>query len=233
MKRKCKLMPYWVLLAITPLILTGCYAAVAYAPSLLQSGISAIAGMENVDLNFSMSPGITKEDLKKIKRIGIVLGASQTQANSQATTIKWGDDLTNVMADNIALELMKLGFEVIERGSLDKVLSEQKLQMSGLTDPATAANVGKILGVDAVVLGNVTTSQKMQTSSGFMGVGAGVTTTSVISNATMKIVGIEQGKVLTMVALSYKKGQNPTEAAKTMAVALSKIIKGEVEPQSK
>ncbi len=204
-------------LCITPLLLVGC---LAYAPTLLQMGAGAIGGMENVDINSAMSPGITKEDLNKIKRMGVVLGTSQ------AGGFKLGDDLTMIMADNIALELMKLGFEVIERGSLDKVLSEQKLQMSGLTDPATAANVGKLLGVDAIVLGNVSTSQKMQTGGGFMGAGADVTTASMVSNATMKIVGVEYGKILTIVSLSYKKGQKPTEAAKTMAIALSKVIKG-------
>lgn len=122
---------------------------------------------------------------------------------------------------------MKLGFEVIERSSLDRVLGEQNLQMSGLTDPVTATKVGKILGVDAIVLGNVTASQKYQTGGGFMGIGADMTMVSAVSNATMKIVGIEQGKVLTIVTLSYKKGQKPTEAARTMAIALSQVIKGE------
>lgn len=224
-------------LCVISLFLAGCYTLAAYAPSLVQAGAGAIAdaiaGMENVDLNSAMSPGVSKDDLSKIKRIGVVLGASQSQTGTQMPVFKMGDDLTMVMSDNIALELMKLGFEVIERSSLDNVLSEQKLQMSGLADPTAAAKIGKILGIDAVVLGNVTTSQKVQTSMGFMGVGADVTTTSVVSNATMKIVGVEQGKVLTIVTLSYKKGQKPTEAAKTMAIALSEVISGRAEQRSK
>lgn len=178
-------------------------------------------------VNSALSLGVSNVDLNKIKRIGVVLGTSQAQTGTQAPVFKMGDDLTMVMSDNIALELMKLGFEIVERSSLNNVLDEQKLQISGLTDPATAAKVGKILGIDAIVLGTVTTSQKYQTGGGFMGIGADVTMASVVSNATMKIVGVDRGTVLTIVALSYKKGQKPTEAAKTMAIALSQVIKGE------
>lgn len=214
-------------LCLTLLSLTGCIEAVAYLPQLVQAGAGAVAGMENVDVNSALSPGVSNVDLNKIKRIGVVLGTSQAQTGTQAPVFKMGDDLTMVMSDNIALELMKLGFEIVERSSLNNVLDEQKLQISGLTDPATAAKVGKILGIDAIVLGTVTTSQKYQTGGGFMGIGADVTMASVVSNATMKIVGVDRGTVLTIVALSYKKGQKPTEAAKTMAIALSQVIKGE------
>lgn len=46
-------------------------------------------------------------------------------------------------------------FEVIERGSLKKVLDEQELSMSGLVDEQTAAKVGKMLGVNAIITGAV------------------------------------------------------------------------------
>lgn len=157
---------------------------------------------EDVDVKVAVSPGITVNDLQKVKRIAVVIGTES--------------HLANIMADNIALELMNLGFQVIERASLNKILSEHELGMTGLLDTVTVAKAGKILGVDAVVLGNVTTSQKTEVSSGFM---------EVISNATMRVVEVEQGNVLIMVTLSYKKGQKPTEAAKTMATALAEKLK--------
>ncbi|MDI6743856.1 MAG: CsgG/HfaB family protein [Thermodesulfovibrionales bacterium] len=208
------------------LSLTGCVEAIAYLPSLIEAGGGAIAGLENVDVKAVVSQGISISDLQKIKKVAVVLGTgNQTQTNPSMAFPMTGGDLTNVMADNIALELMQLNYIVIERASIDKVLSEQKLQMSGIADPATAAQVGKILGIDAVVLGNVTSSQKTQISSGFMGIGSGITSAQVISNATMKVVGIEQANVIMMVTLSYKKGQSPTEAAKTMAIALTEKLK--------
>ncbi len=47
-------------------------------------------------------------------------------------------------------------FKVIERAQLEKILEEQKLGLSGIVDPTTAAEIGKGIGVDAVVLGSVT-----------------------------------------------------------------------------
>ncbi|MHA1747722.1 MAG: FlgO family outer membrane protein [Promethearchaeota archaeon] len=47
-------------------------------------------------------------------------------------------------------------FEVIERRLLNKVLDEQKLSVSDLIDPNSIKELGKILGVDAIVSGTVT-----------------------------------------------------------------------------
>ena len=46
-------------------------------------------------------------------------------------------------------------FALIERNRLAQVLQEQRLAQSGLLDEAQAAQVGKILGVDAIVVGTV------------------------------------------------------------------------------
>ncbi len=47
-------------------------------------------------------------------------------------------------------------FKVIERAQLEKILNEQKLGLSGIVDASTAAEIGKGIGVDAVVLGSIT-----------------------------------------------------------------------------
>lgn len=47
-------------------------------------------------------------------------------------------------------------FQVIESNQIHKVLVGQNLSNSNLSDPETAAKVGHILGVDAVVVGEVT-----------------------------------------------------------------------------
>ena len=46
-------------------------------------------------------------------------------------------------------------FKVVTRSQLTKVLKEQEIQMTGLTDPATSRQVGKILGVDAIISGTI------------------------------------------------------------------------------
>ncbi|MDD5686288.1 MAG: CsgG/HfaB family protein [Elusimicrobia bacterium] len=46
-------------------------------------------------------------------------------------------------------------FILIERSKLDKVMEEQKLQTTGMTDANTAVQMGKILGLDAIVVGSI------------------------------------------------------------------------------
>lgn len=47
-------------------------------------------------------------------------------------------------------------FEVVERGLLNKVLSELKLQNSGGFDEGSIKNIGRLLGVEAIVSGTLT-----------------------------------------------------------------------------
>lgn len=54
------------------------------------------------------------------------------------------------------LVLSARGFSVIDRNHLRTILKEQKLSMSGLMDPENQKKLGKILGVDALVLGSIT-----------------------------------------------------------------------------
>lgn len=63
-----------------------------------------------------------------------------------------GDTATDIMLT----ELVKSGkFIVVERDKLDKILEEQKRGQSGVIDPNTAAQVGKVLGLNAIVTGSI------------------------------------------------------------------------------
>ena len=56
--------------------------------------------------------------------------------------------------------LVKAGkFNVIERQELDKVLDEQKLGASGLVIAESAPKVGKLLGVELLVIGSIWSSE--------------------------------------------------------------------------
>ncbi len=44
---------------------------------------------------------------------------------------------------------------VIERSRIDQILKEQSLSMTGAVDSGTAAKIGKILSVDAVIIGTI------------------------------------------------------------------------------
>ncbi len=62
----------------------------------------------------------------------------------------------NTATDILITELVKSGkFIVVERDKMDKLLEEQKLGQSGAVDANTAAKVGKILGLNAIVTGSI------------------------------------------------------------------------------
>ena len=46
-------------------------------------------------------------------------------------------------------------FDIIERDKLNRILDEQNLGMSGIVDENTAVQVGRLLGVDALIFGEV------------------------------------------------------------------------------
>lgn len=197
--------------------LGGCMAA-AFIPQVVQMGASAAGAIEDASINAAVSPGITKEQLSQIKKVAFVFSEGMPTAGMPFMP----GGLTEIMADNLTIEMMKLGYECIERQRLRKVLEEQGLQMSGAIDTDNAIKAGKIIGVQAIITGSVQASTSM--SMGFMGVG-GTKMTSLVQSATFKIIGVEKADTLMVVAINYKNGQKPNVAAESMA----KIIKAKLE----
>ena len=69
----------------------------------------------------------------------------------------WDWDVGDGIAETITTELVNTNkFRVIERAQLQKVLDEQFLGQEGVLDPTTAARVGRVLGVQLMLLGTVT-----------------------------------------------------------------------------
>jgi TolB-like protein len=46
-------------------------------------------------------------------------------------------------------------FKVIERQQLNRMIAEQKLSLTGMVDPASAQELGRVLGVDSIVFGSI------------------------------------------------------------------------------
>lgn len=68
-----------------------------------------------------------------------------------------GPDIGKAAAELLITKLVQDGnASVIERNAIDKLLAEQNLTNSDRTDPLTAAKLGRVLGVDAIILGTIT-----------------------------------------------------------------------------
>lgn len=81
-----------------------------------------------------------------------------------ATVQKWSDaafgsniDVGKGITDLLVKYLVKDGtYSVIERKAMDKILAEQNFSNSDRANPNSAAKLGKLLGVDAIVVGSIT-----------------------------------------------------------------------------
>jgi TolB-like protein len=67
-----------------------------------------------------------------------------------------GDSYAVYATEKLTHELVMLGkLLVLERSRLDEVLNEQNFSLTGAVDAGTAARIGKLLSVDAVVIGTI------------------------------------------------------------------------------
>jgi curli biogenesis system outer membrane secretion channel CsgG len=89
----------------------------------------------------------------------------------------WGSDqdVGKGIADMLVQKLVQDGkYRVIERKALDKILAEQNFSNSDRADSATAAKIGKVLGVDAIIIGSITKFGRDDKSVGGGGGGYGL-----------------------------------------------------------
>ncbi len=113
-----------------------------------------------------------------------------------------GPNLGENLSDQYALELMKLGYNVIERTRIDEILNEMKYQSSDLFNSKKAIEVGNLLGVKALVFGTVTGKPNMW-------------------GLTVRLVFIKTGE-LAWLANSNLRPIKPAVLAKNLKVELEK-----------
>lgn len=85
------------------------------------------------------------QEMKKVTRIAI-------------TEFTYGDkfnDFTRNVQDILYTNLIQRGMKVVEREKMEQVLNELGKSFSGMLDFSTAAEIGKMLGVEAIVVGTV------------------------------------------------------------------------------
>jgi curli biogenesis system outer membrane secretion channel CsgG len=122
-------------------------------------------------------------------------------------------DVGKGISDLLVTDLVKDGtYSVIERKALDKILKEQNFSNSDRADPNSAAKIGKLLGVDAIIVGSITQfgNETKNTNiggggGGFGGFGLGgvghkkskaivAVTARLVDIDTAEILGVAEGK---------------------------------------
>lgn len=103
------------------------------------------------------------------------------------------------MADMLTTDLVKSDkYIVMERQQISHVMQEQQLGLTGAVTQQTAAQIGKLLGVELAVFGAVTEfGQKKQDTGGkIKGFGLGVSKASARVAIDVRIVDTETGQIL-------------------------------------
>ncbi|MFI5115382.1 MAG: CsgG/HfaB family protein [Terriglobales bacterium] len=91
------------------------------------------------------------------KRVAIFDFDYATVQSASAAVFGSNVDIGKGIVDLLVRNLVKDGtYRVIEREKLDKILGEQNFSNSDRANSNSAAKIGKILGVDAIIVGSIT-----------------------------------------------------------------------------
>jgi TolB-like protein len=97
------------------------------------------------------------------KLVEQIVNSMREAGKTKTAVIEFSDlngntnDFGKFLAEELITKLfLTKKFEVIERQLLNKIITEHKLNLSGLIDPNSAKELGKILGVDAIISGTIT-----------------------------------------------------------------------------
>lgn len=128
-------------------------------------------------------------------------------------------DNNKISCDLTEKELLKYT-NVVDRQTIDKILKEQDLQQSTSFDNSTAVKIGKLLGCDAVLTGNVNYAyanlRQMTTGNGWLGIYLA------IYSIDMRLIDVKTGSILWVCSIS-RNNQNYLDAP--LIVENKKLIK--------
>ncbi len=104
------------------------------------------------------------------KRVAVLNFEYATVRDTVASIFGTDQDIGKGIADLIVEKLVQDGtYSVIERKALDKIVAEQNFSNSDRADATTAARIGRILGVDAIIIGSITQFGRDDKSRGVTG----------------------------------------------------------------
>jgi curli biogenesis system outer membrane secretion channel CsgG len=129
-------------------------------------------------------------------------------------------DIGKGISDMLVTDLVKDGtYSVIERKALDKILAEQNFSNSDRANPASAAKLGKLLGVDAIIVGSITQFGNETKSTNIGGAGGGFggfgvggfgrKKSKAIVALDARIVNIDTGEIM---AVAQGKGESKRDS---------------------
>jgi curli biogenesis system outer membrane secretion channel CsgG len=163
-------------------------------------------------LMLALVPSGWAQNKKRVAVMNFDYATVQSYVNSIFGT---DQDVGKGIADLLVTRLVNDGmYSVIERKALDKIIAEQNFSNSDRANPDSAAKIGRILGVEAIIVGSITQFGRDDKSLGVGGGGVG----GITGRFGLGRVGQRQAKAV--VGISAR--MVSTDTAEILAVAEGK-----------
>ena len=166
------------------------------------------------------------------KRVAVLSFDDAAVTSSSRSAFGTSQDVGAGLADVLIKELLATGaYSLIERSALDAVLKEQNFSNSSRADPKSAAAIGRLLGVDAIIIGSVTqfaveesavavgSGTLGRVTRGVLGGGKRVNSKATVG-MTARMVDTGTGEILTAVSGSGESSKSTVGASGYAAGAL-------------
>ena len=109
----------------------------------------------------------------------------------------------------------------MERGDLKKVMEEHRLQYTGAFDRASINELGRLSGVDTIVLGSLTTRETVSAFEYLLGNGAGEVQ---IDTVRLKWIDVSTGQINASIIVKNSRGGTPDDIARRVMKGLDQKI---------
>jgi curli biogenesis system outer membrane secretion channel CsgG len=159
-------------------------------PALAAALLAACAAGQKTVMKQAVSANVTEKVESAFtgpkRRVGVVDFENKTA---------YGQRLGTAASDILVTELAKSGkFIVVERDKMGRLLEEQKLGLTGAVDPKTAAQMGKLLGLNAIVTGSISQFGVATTGSDYLL----TQTKKQVASCTVdvRVVDVETGQII-------------------------------------
>lgn len=135
------------------------------SPYCLPDGSAKVNNRVNADVRIPSDDGSSQTEsvltkLSKVVESKIFESIKNTSGTMAITSFGIGESdfpsaAVHVLEDRIMVAMVQHGFKVADRGTLEKIINEQKLQKGALFDPASLSKVGKLVGAQYVLIGSL------------------------------------------------------------------------------
>ena len=158
----------------------------------------------------AIGPAFGQQQQPEKRRIAVMDFDYATVMSSVQAVFHTNEDIGKGIATMLINQLLSDGqFRIFERQQLEKIMQEQNFSNSNRADASTAAKIGKLAGLDAIITGSITQFGRDDRNYGGGGAGGhwgagglgglGVHKEKAVVEITARVVDVNTGEILASV----------------------------------